>query len=64
MQVSAPPSGVKMVSVWSEFDNIVLPPENALLPEPHTNIMVKNVGHVALLFSRQAFVHLRLAFTD
>jgi triacylglycerol esterase/lipase EstA (alpha/beta hydrolase family) len=64
MQVSAPASGVKMVSVWSEFDNIVLPPENALLPEPHTNIMVKNVGHVALLFSRQALVHLRLAFTD
>jgi len=50
-------SGVNMVSVWSDFDNVVLPAENASLPEPCTNIVVSSVGHVALLFSRRVFDH-------
>jgi len=58
------PTGVKMVSIWSEFDNIVLPPENALLPHPRRNVMVRNVGHIALLFSRQVLTEVRLALSD
>ena len=64
MQASSLAPEVKMVSLWSEFDNIVLPPENALLPPPCANVMLRNVGHVALLFSKQALAHLRLAFAE
>ncbi len=45
----------RMLAIWSEFDNIVLPPENATLPEPCENFMVGNVGHIALLFSSRVF---------
>jgi triacylglycerol esterase/lipase EstA (alpha/beta hydrolase family) len=61
---AAPACGVNMVSIWSEFDNIVLPPENALLPEPYKNLMVKNLGHVALLFSGQVLNMVRLALSN
>jgi pimeloyl-ACP methyl ester carboxylesterase len=63
LKVARPVQDVKMISIWSEFDNIVLPPENALLPQPYENVMVKNVGHVALLFSAQAINQARLAFS-
>ncbi|RJP68886.1 MAG: hypothetical protein C4532_11870 [Candidatus Abyssobacteria bacterium SURF_17] len=49
---------VTMASIWSEFDSVVLPAESAQLPEPTHNLMVRNVGHVALLFSGQVFRHL------
>ncbi len=55
---------VNMVSIWSDFDNIVLPPENAMLPQPCDNFMVRGVGHVALLFSGQVFERLRLALSE
>ncbi len=61
LQETAPAPEVNMISIWSEFDNIVLPPENALLEHPYQNVMVKNVGHVALLFSKQVAAQLRLA---
>lgn len=61
---SAPAPGVRMTSIWSDFDNIVLPPENALLPEPYRNEMVRNLGHVALLFSGRVFDQVRLALSD
>ncbi|MBI5116263.1 hypothetical protein HZA56_07285 [Candidatus Poribacteria bacterium] len=52
-------NAVNMVSIWSEFDNIVLPPENALLPEPANAIMIQNVGHIAMLFSGKVFAEVR-----
>ena len=60
-----PASGpVNMVAIWSDFDTVVLPPENARLPEPYTNVMVTGVGHVAYLFSLQVFKHVRLALRE
>jgi pimeloyl-ACP methyl ester carboxylesterase len=64
MEASPPAQNIRMLSIWSEFDNIVLPPQNALLRSPYENVMVKNVGHVALLFSKQVLAHLLLAFTS
>ncbi|RJP22843.1 MAG: alpha/beta fold hydrolase [Candidatus Abyssobacteria bacterium SURF_5] len=61
---AAPAGSVNMVAIWSEFDNIVLPPQNAMLPEPYKNAMVKNVGHVALLFSGQVFSQVRRALNE
>lgn len=58
-----PAHNTRMLSIWSEFDNIVLPPGNALLPQPYENVMIKNVGHVALLFSTQAAEQAYLAFS-
>ncbi|UCD56517.1 MAG: alpha/beta fold hydrolase [Candidatus Hydrogenedentota bacterium] len=55
---------VTMVSIWSDFDNIVIPPENALLPKPCKNVMVRNVGHIALLFSGRVFTQLRRALSE
>lgn len=65
-ELRLPPSAhdnLNMVSIWSDFDTVVLPPENASLPEPGKNIVVRNVGHVALLFSGQVFTHLRRELT-
>lgn len=45
----------RMVSIWSDFDSVVLPPENARLPEPYENVMIRGVGHVALLYSGRVF---------
>jgi hypothetical protein len=63
LQNAHPAQHTRMISIWSEFDNIVLPPENALLPQPYENVMVRNVGHVALLFSAQVAEQARLAFS-
>jgi pimeloyl-ACP methyl ester carboxylesterase len=62
----SPPSlgSVNMISIWSEFDNVVLPPENARLPEPCTNQMVTSVGHVAFLLSPQVFKKVRRALRE
>ncbi len=38
-------------SIWSAFDNFVLPPTSSLLPAPATNIHVPALGHCSLLFS-------------
>ncbi|GAB4336877.1 MAG: hypothetical protein Kow0099_10060 [Candidatus Abyssubacteria bacterium] len=55
LNLSSPSEAVRMLAIWSEFDNIVLPPQNALLPAPYENFMVGNVGHIALLFSGRVF---------
>ncbi|MDP3939562.1 MAG: hypothetical protein Q8R92_15695 [Deltaproteobacteria bacterium] len=42
----------RLVSIWSNYDNVVIPTESAILPEPPVeNIRVDFVGHVTLLFS-------------
>ncbi len=43
----------RLVSIWSNYENVVIPTESAILPEPPVeNIRVDFVGHVSLLFSR------------
>lgn len=54
-----PRDSVELVSIWSDFDNVVIPPENAKLPEPNENIMVREAGHLALLFSPQVIGHVQ-----
>ena len=60
----SPRDSVEYISIWSDFDNIVVPPENAKMPEPCTNIMVRGVGHLALLFSNQVIGQLKLALSE
>lgn len=55
---------VSMTAIWSDFDNIVLPPENARLPEPHRSIMIRGLGHIALLFSDRVFEHVRRELSE
>jgi triacylglycerol esterase/lipase EstA (alpha/beta hydrolase family) len=52
-------NSVNYISIWSDFDNMIIPPENAKMPAPSENIMVRGVGHVALLFSRQVITQLK-----
>ena len=52
---------VKMTAVWSDFDSVVLPSENARLPAPHTNVKVGGVGHVTMLLSERIFDEVRRA---
>lgn len=46
---------VAFTALWSEFDNMVLPPDNAKLSGLCRNVMIRNTGHIALLFSKQVF---------
>jgi triacylglycerol esterase/lipase EstA (alpha/beta hydrolase family) len=55
---------VERIAIWSDFDNIVIPPENAKLPEPAESIRVHGIGHVALLFSNQVFVQLKRVLSE
>lgn len=53
-----------MTAIWSDFDSIILPCENACLPKPYANVKVGGVGHVALLFSGRVFNELRQALSE
>ena len=44
---------VTYTSVYSDADPFVLPPANAFLPEPGTNVHVEGCGHGGLLLSRR-----------
>lgn len=47
------PPGARLVSIWSNFDNVIIPTESPILPGPAAeNIRVEFLGHVSLLFSR------------
>jgi triacylglycerol esterase/lipase EstA (alpha/beta hydrolase family) len=48
-----PAPGTRLISVWSNYDNVVFPTESPILPEPPAeNVQVDFLGHVSLLFSR------------
>ena len=64
MGLDAANTPVSMTAIWSDFDNIVLPPENARLPEPCRNIMVRSIGHIALLLSGRVFDQLRRVLSE
>ncbi len=51
-------------AIWSDFDNVVLPPENARLPEPAGDVPVRGVGHVAMLFSGRVFGEVRRILSE
>ncbi|MBI5375297.1 MAG: alpha/beta hydrolase [Candidatus Schekmanbacteria bacterium] len=44
------PGNIKMFSIWSTFDNIILPPENSIAPDSK-EISFDYIGHIALVFS-------------
>ncbi len=44
-----------MIALWSDFDSVILPPENARLPEPAANRMIPGMGHIAFIYSRRVF---------
>jgi len=47
------PPGARLVSIWSNFDNVIIPAESQILPGPDAeNVRVEFLGHVSLLFSR------------
>ena len=50
----APPPGVRLTSIWSDMDYLILPPEVAV-DDPGT-IRVRYVGHLSLLYSKAVFV--------
>ncbi len=54
----------RATAIWSDFDCVVLPPENARLPEPHENVLVRGVGHVAMLLSGRVFREVRRALSE
>lgn len=43
----------RVYSIWSPFDMLVVPAENAILPDATKNIRVKLVGHMGLLYSER-----------
>jgi pimeloyl-ACP methyl ester carboxylesterase len=50
---SAREGATRLVSIWSNYDNVVFPTESPILPDPPVeNIRVDFIGHVSLLFSR------------
>jgi triacylglycerol esterase/lipase EstA (alpha/beta hydrolase family) len=53
---SADSGGAAMTTaIWSDFDSVVLPPENSRLPEPFRSVEVSGLGHVGLLYSGRVF---------
>ena len=50
-----PGNGVRYYSIYSEFDNFVLPVHSAVLDDDAQNIHVAYHGHVALLYSPVVF---------
>jgi triacylglycerol esterase/lipase EstA (alpha/beta hydrolase family) len=49
---STPAPGTRLVSIWSNYDNVIFPTESPILPEPPgENVRVDFRGHVSLLFS-------------
>lgn len=46
------PPESRLVSIWSNYDNVIFPTESPTLPDPPVeNIRVDFLGHVSLLFS-------------
>lgn len=54
----------RTTAIWSDFDSVVLPPENARLPEPYRSIPVGGVGHVGMLFSGRVFREVRRVLSE
>jgi triacylglycerol esterase/lipase EstA (alpha/beta hydrolase family) len=49
----AVPPTTRLVSIWSNFDNVVIPTDSPKLPTPFVeSVRVDYLGHVSLLFSR------------
>ncbi len=50
-----PPPGVKITSIWSDMDYLILPPENVSWHPREGNLRVRYVGHMSLLYSKRVF---------
>ncbi len=59
----AVPPSVKFVSFWSQFDGVVIPSENAILPGAH-NVKVPWVGHWGYLWRQDIYRLVRDALEE
>lgn len=50
------PDKVRYYSLWSNLDNLVIPQQSSILPEPAQNIKFYSTGHLTLLFSSKVFL--------
>ena len=56
-----PPSGVKITSIWSDMDYLILPPDDVSWHPREGNVRVRYVGHMSLLYSKRVFEEVRSA---
>ncbi len=63
-----PPDGVRVTSIWSDMDYLILPPDDTDLPGPRNgsvrSVRVTHVGHLSLLYSRKVFDEVLRALAD
>ncbi len=50
---------VPMISIYSDFDQLVYPSTAAVLPSPQKSIEVPYLGHLSLLYSKRVFRAIR-----
>lgn len=53
---------VKYTSIWSNIDEIVIPPRSAVMPESTVH-QVSWTGHLGILFSRRTYAHVLSALS-
>ena len=51
---------VRYTSIWSNLDEIVLPPKNSIMPESTVHY-VPWTGHLTIMFSKRTYGHIRNA---
>ena len=51
---------VQYTSIWSNIDEIVIPPRSAIMPESTVH-QVRWTGHLSILFSRRTYTHVLAA---
>jgi pimeloyl-ACP methyl ester carboxylesterase len=62
-ELSLPPQ-VQFTNIWSSFDYMVIPIENAIMEGRVRNIQIDFVGHMGLLFSRKVFNEIFLTLSS
>ena len=58
------PDGVDFTNIWSPFDYMIIPIENAIMEGRVRNIKIDHVGHLGLLFSQKVFNELFLSLSS
>lgn len=49
---------VRYTSIWSNLDEIVLPPKNSIMPDSEVHY-VPWTGHLTIMFSKRTYTHIR-----
>lgn len=58
------PEAVEFTNIWSPFDYMVIPIENAIMEGRVRNIQLDYLGHLGMLFSRKVFDYVFLALSS